>query len=145
MDHGRGCHRSGATVLAVTLYVLAGCSYPYQDYENESSYNGDFICPKGKLTQLFRTIERVPRDGDFAFVENATNLGNSRTFEESANVAVIVVGEHVALAVLNHRSLNDSQHTPADILPLLRSYEEALLGFGCRKGEVTLGTERSEL
>ncbi len=56
---------------------------------------------------------------------------------------VIVFGEDVDLAVFNHRSLKDDQHVPADILPLLGSYEAALIRFGCRKGEVTLETERS--
>lgn len=112
-------------------------------YEDNSSYNGHFICPKGKLLQLFSSFRRLSREDRFAFVLNSPNAGVSSTFEDVAMVSVIVRGEHADLAVFNHQSLNDGQKVPADILPLLERYETALISFGCRKGEVTLGTQRT--
>jgi hypothetical protein len=132
-----------AVGVAVMLLSLTSCSYPYDEYENYSSYNGHFICPKDRLSELFSSLERQPREGRFATARSAPNAGNSVTFEHSATVNVIVFGEDVDLAVFNHRSREDDQHVPADILPLLRSYEAALIRFGCRKGKVTFGTKRS--
>jgi hypothetical protein len=119
--------------------------WSYEDhYEDNSSYNGHYICPKDKLLQLFSLLKPLSQEDRFAYVQNAPNAGVSTTSEDVAEVSVFVWGEHVDLGVFNHNSLNDDRNVPAAIIPLLKRYDAALTHFGCRKGEVTLGTERSK-
>jgi hypothetical protein len=141
---GCGC----SVLLYLALPLLVPFIYPWfheDHYEENSSYNGHYICPKGKLLQLFASLKPLSQEDRFAYVQNAPNAGVSATAEDVAEVSVIVWGEHVDLAVFNHNSLKDDQNVPGAILPLLKKYDAALNNFGCRKGEVTLGTERNKL
>ena len=134
--HGQSWWGGAVVGLAALMLTSAvsGCSRDYDRYESESSLNIGLTCPVNRLTALFKAVEAVPTDGSFAYIINGKDIGNSSTMLESANVAVVVIGNHVDLAVFNSRALKDGNTVPVDVMPLVSAYENALIDFGCRRG-----------